>query len=111
MKGENDRSPRQITELVQFKIVEKPYEIEVPKYIPVEFEKPVYVEKIYEIPVPREVQYEKPIVNERQMTNELTTFVKEAVTRALNEAIAGLKFSYEIPMPRIMKVERPKPGG
>lgn len=111
MKGENDRSPRQITELVQFKIVEKPYEIEVPKYIPVEFEKPVYVEKIYEIPVVKDVHYEKPVLHERQMTDEITAFIKDAVVKALNDAIAGLKFSYEIPMPRIMKVERLKPGG
>jgi len=106
MKTEKDSEMRSIGELVQFKIIEKPYEVSVPNFVPVDVEKPVFIEKKYEIPVITEVQYEKPIVIEKQMTTELTLFIKEVISKAVNEAIANLKFSFELPMPKIMKVER-----
>lgn len=96
----------QPTQLVQFEIVEKEYEVQVPKFVEVEIERPVFVDKKYEIPKIQEVTYEKPIVNDKDMTKELTDFVKRAIEVALNDAIVNLKFSYEIPMPKVMKVER-----
>ena len=96
----------QVSELVQFKIVEKPYEINVPRFVEVTIEKPVYVNRTYEVPVLKEVQYEKPVVNEKDITTEMIKFLSKAIEVALNEAIANLKFSYDIPMPKVMKVER-----
>jgi len=96
----------QISELVQFKIVEKPYDINVPKFVEVTIEKPVYVNRTYEVPVIKEVEYEKPVVSIKDVTEELTRHCKQAIEVALNEAIANLKFTYDIPMPKVMKVER-----
>lgn len=106
MKPEKEREMRSVGELVQFKIIEQPYEVQVPKFIEVNVEKPIFVEKQYELPVVKEVQYEKPIVVEKQMTAELTKFIEDIIHKAVNEAIANLKFSFELPMPKIMKVER-----
>ena len=60
----------QVSELVQFKIVEQPYEIKVPKFVEVSVDKPVYVNREYEVPVLKEVEYEKPIVNLKDITDE-----------------------------------------
>jgi hypothetical protein len=104
--NEKAAATRSIGELVQFKIIEQPYDVQVPNFVQVDIERPVFVEKIYEVPIITEVQYEKPIVNEKQMTAELTEFIKTTITKAVNEAIANLKFSFELPMPKILKVER-----
>ena len=98
----------QISELVQFKIVEKEYAINVPKFVEITVEKPVYVNRTYEVPVIKEVEYEKPVVNLKDITEEMTRHLKHAVEVSLNEAIANLKFTYDIPMPKVMRVERKK---
>ena len=110
--AENKQPPKQppkqpqISQLVQFEIIEKEYEVSVPKFVEVEVERPVFVDKQYEVPKVKEVTYEKPIVDEKEMTKELTAYIKKAIEVAINEAIVNLKFSYEIPMPKVMKVER-----
>ena len=96
----------QVSELVQFKIVEQPYEIKVPKFVEIQIDKPVYVNREYEVPIIKEKEYEKPVVNLKDVTEELTRHCKKAIEVALNEAIANLKFTYDIPMPKVMKVER-----
>lgn len=98
---------RQISELVQFKIVEKEYEVDVPKYVEVEVEVPKYVEKKYEVPVIFEKKYEKPIIEEKPiMTAEIVQHIKTEITRAISEAVADLAFNIELPMPRVMKVAK-----
>jgi hypothetical protein len=97
---------RLVNELIQLKIIEKPYEVQVPNFIPFDVERPVFVDKEYERPVLKEVVYEKPIVHEKVMTDELTLFIKEAIEKAINTAVANLKFSFELPLPKIMRIER-----
>ena len=99
--------PKSISELVQFKIVEKPYEVKVPKFVEVEVEKVVYVEKKYEVPVIVEKTYEKPIIEEKPiMTSELIDHIKAEMTRAISQAVADITFNIELPMPRVVKVGR-----
>jgi len=102
-----DESLKAVTELMNFKIVEKPYEVKVPKFVDVEVETPKYVEKVYEVPVIVEKVYEKPIVEEKPiMTSEITQHIKTEITRCISEAVADLVFNIELPMPKVMKVGR-----
>ena len=105
MKQDSDM--KQVSELVQFKIVEKPYEVKVPKFVDVEVEKVVYVEKKYEVPVIVEKIYEKPIIEDKPiMTSELVNHIKAEMTRAISQAVADITFNIELPMPRVVKVGR-----
>lgn len=102
---------KQISELVQFKIVEKEYAVDVPKYVEVEVEVPKYVEKKYEIPVIVEKTYEKPLIEEKPiMTAEIVQHIKTEITRAISQAVADLAFHIELPMPRVVKVGRRTDG-
>ena len=107
MNGEPKKpAKQQVGQLVQFEIIEQEYEVKVPKFVEIEVEKPVFVEKKYEIPVSKEVEYEKPTIRLNDMTVEITAMVKKAIEVAINEAIANLTFSYELPMPKVLKVGR-----
>lgn len=103
--GENPL--KQKSELIQFNIVEKDYEVSVPKFVDIEIEKPKYVEKVYEVPVIVEKVYEKPIIEAKPiMTSEIVQHIKAEITRAISEAVADLAFNIELPMPKVMKVGR-----
>lgn len=97
-----------VTEIVQFKIVEKEVEVEVPKFVEKEYEVPVYKEVEYERPTIREVEYEKPVVKEVDITAGIREFLKSEIERCLAEVIQSLKISFEIPMSRVLQV-RPGP--
>jgi len=98
--------PSQINELVQFKIVEKEYEVKVPKFVEVTVEKPVYVNREYQVPVLKEKEYEKPILIEKQLNEEILSYVKGAIDKAIRETLAELTFHFEIPVPKVFKVEK-----
>ncbi|MCL6441690.1 MAG: hypothetical protein K6T27_09395 [Thermoleophilum sp.] len=102
------REPRVAGELVQFKIVEKEIEVEVPKYVERIVEVPVYKEVEYEKPVCREVEYEKPVLVPKDLTGGLRELIKTEIERCLAEVIQSLKISMEIPMARVLQV---RPGG
>ena len=95
-------------ELVTFKVVEKPFEVDVPIYVNKEVEVPVYKEVEYERPVIIEKMYEKPVVHEKDITFGIRELVKGEIERALAEVIQGLKISFEIPMSRVLQI---RPGG
>jgi len=102
----DDKSPKSVNELVQFKIVEKPYEVKVPKFVDVTVDKPVYVNRTYEVPVLKEKEYIKPVLIEQQLNEEILQYVKGAIDKAIRETLAGLTFNFEIPVPRVLKVEK-----
>jgi hypothetical protein len=102
------KEPKIAGELVQFKIVEKEVEVEVPKYVEKVVEVPKYVEVEYEKPVYKEVVYEKPVLAPNDLTKGLRDIIKTEIERCLAEVIQSLKISMEIPMARVLQV---RPGG
>lgn len=105
-KSEENNGMKQVSELVQFRIVEKPYEVKVPKFVDVTIEKPVYVNREYQVPVIKEKEYEKPVLVEKLLNEDILAYVKTAIDKAIRETLAGLTFNFEIPVPKVMKVEK-----
>lgn len=103
--------PKPSGELIQFKIVEKEYEVKVPKFVEVPVEVPKYEQVVYEKPVIKEVQYERPVVKINDMTKELKDLIESEIRRVMSEVIATLKLSFELPMPRIVQVTPRKREG
>lgn len=106
MAGE--KIPMSTGELIQFKIVEKEYEVKVPKFVEVIIDVPKYVEVEYELPKVKMVEYEKPIIRTKDLTEGLKALIKGEIEKALAEVIQGLKISLEIPLTRVLQV---RPGG
>lgn len=99
---------KELGEIIQFKIVEKPVEIEKPVFVEKEIEVPKYIEVEYEKPIIKEIEYEKPIIREKDLTNGLRELIKSEIERCLAEVIQSLKISMEIPLSRVLQV---RPGG
>lgn len=105
-QNRNVSPPKQVNELVQFRIVEQDYEVKVPKFVEVTVDKPVYVNRTYEVPVLKEKEYEKPVLIEKQLNEEILSVVKGAIDKAIRETLAELTFHFEIPVPKVFKVEK-----
>jgi len=97
---------KEIGELVQFRIVEKDVFVDKPIYVEKEVEVPKYVEVEFEKPVIKEVTYEKPVIVMNDITEEIKQLIMKEVKRAIEETIATLKFSIDLPMPRIVQMGR-----
>lgn len=104
-KGEGKKLGGEIT---SYTIVEKEYEVEIPKYVEVEVERPVFVEKIYEVPVVTEVMVEKPIVVEKDITYGLREFIQREIEKCIADVVSHLKFHLEIPVSRVISVAQQK---
>jgi hypothetical protein len=102
----SEKVPNVGGELIQFKIVEKAYEVKVPTFVEVRVEVPKYEEVLYEKPVIKEVEYEKPVVKIKDLTKDMQEVIRFEIQRAVAEVIASLKVSLEIPLTRILQVRQ-----